>query len=121
MPYAGFRLTAEMSVRGRVAVDRTAQLQVLDDRGGRQLEHAAHRGFEFLIWFHARAERVDKDRNRFGDADGICKLYFATLREFRGDDVLGNPARRITRGAIHLRRILAGECAAAVPAHSTVG
>ena len=42
-------------------------------------------------------------------------------RDPGGDDVLGDPARRVGAGAVHLRRVLARERAAAVARHAAVG
>ena len=60
-------------------------------------------------------------RHRVGDADGVRNLHLGPGGEARGDDVLGDPAHRVGTGAVDLRRILAGECAAAVAGGTTVG
>ena len=56
-----------------------------------------------------------------GMADRVGKLHFAARSQAGGDDVLRHPAAHVSGAAIHLRRILAGEGAAAVPAHAAVG
>ena len=69
----------------------------------------------------ARAEGVDVDAHRLGDADGVGELDLAALGQAGGDDVLGDVAGHVGGGAVDLRRILAAEGAAAVPAHAAVG
>ena len=69
----------------------------------------------------AGAEGVHHDRNRLRHADRVGQLHFAALRQAGGHDVLGHVARHVAGRAVHLRRILAGERAAAVPAHAAVG
>ena len=54
-------------------------------------------------------------------ADGVGELEFALRGEAGGDDVLRDPAAHVGGAAIHLRRVLAGERAAAVTAHAAVG
>ena len=69
----------------------------------------------------ARAHRVDPDAHGFGVADGVGDLQFADLRQPGGDDVLRHPAAHVGGRAIDLRRILAGEGAAAVAAPAAIG
>ena len=69
----------------------------------------------------AGVERVDQDRHRLGDADRVGQLDHAALGEAGRDDVLRDVARHVARGAIDLRGILAGECAAAVRRGAAVG
>ena len=80
----------------------------------------AHRLHDRRFGHRRRPERIDHHRHRLGDADRVRELHFAPPRELGGDDVLRDPARRIARRAIDLRRILAAERAAAVPAHAAV-
>ena len=54
------------------------------------------------------------------DADGVRQLHFAPPSQLGRDDVLRDPARRVARRAIDLRRILAAERAAAVTTHAAV-
>ena len=54
-------------------------------------------------------------------ADGVGQLHQAPRREAGGDDILGDVARRVRRGAVDLGGILAGEGAAAMRRRAAVG
>ena len=54
-------------------------------------------------------------------ADGVRELQLALAASAGGHDVLRNPATHVRRAAIHFRRILARERAAAVTAHAAIG
>src|SRR5690606_24921701 len=54
-------------------------------------------------------------------ADGVAELDRALVGQTRGDDVLRQIARDIGRGAVHFRRVLAGEGAAAVRGRAAIG
>ena len=69
----------------------------------------------------AGAVQVDVDRQRLGDADRVGELQRAAVGEARGDDVLGEIARRVGGRAVDLGRVLAGEGAAAVRRRAAVG
>ena len=61
---------------------------------------------------------MNTDRVRI--ADGVGELNFAARRQTGGHDVLRDLAAHVSRAAIHLGRVLAGERAAAVTAHAAV-
>src|SRR5688572_8765209 len=67
------------------------------------------------------AEGLDHHRDRVSDADRVGDLDLAAVREPGGDHVLGDPARGVGGRAVDLRRVLAGERAAAVAGHAAVG
>ena len=69
----------------------------------------------------AGAEGVSHHRDRFGHADGVCQLHFATARQAGRHHVLGDITGHVARRAIHLGGILARESPAAVPSHAAVG
>ena len=56
-----------------------------------------------------------------GDADRVGDLDLAAVGEAGGDHVLGDVAGRVGGGAVDLRRVLAGEGAAAVAGRAAVG
>ncbi len=56
-----------------------------------------------------------------GDADRVGDLDLAALRQAGGDDVLRHVAGGVGGGAVDLGRVLAGEGAAAVAGHASVG
>ena len=55
------------------------------------------------------------------DADRVGDLHLGAVGQAGGDDVLGDPARGVGGRAVDLRRVLAGERAAAVAGHAAVG
>src|SRR5688572_4539701 len=116
----GFR-TPEVSERGRLAVDRPTEIERLDDAARRELEVLANELGELFVGHLAGAVRVDEDRDRIGDADCVRELHERPFGEPRSDNVLGNVAGHITGRAVHLRRILAREGAAAVRREPAVG
>ena len=67
------------------------------------------------------AERVDQDRYRVGDPDGIRQLNLDAIGQSRSDQVLRDVPRHVAGGAIDLRRVLAGKRPAAVVPHAAVG
>ena len=69
----------------------------------------------------ASAERLHQHAYGFSHADGISKLHFAALGQTGSHNVLRDVARHVGSGTIHLRRILAAECAATVTTHAAVG
>ena len=69
----------------------------------------------------AGAVRIDIDRQRLGNADGVGKLDRAAIGEARRDDVLREIARRIGRRAVDLGRVLARERAAAMRCRAAIG
>src|SRR5262249_29657725 len=66
-------------------------------------------------------ESVHMNAHGVGMPDCVSELHFALRRELRRDDVLRDPAAHVSGATVHLRRVLAGERAAAMTAHATVG
>ena len=62
-----------------------------------------------------------EDTDRLGLADRVGDLHLGAAGQAGGDDVLGHPAHGVRRGAVDLRRVLAGERAATVAGHAAVG
>src|SRR5580704_4339738 len=107
-------LAAEMTVGSRLLIDRPRQIQHLAQPVGGQVEVGAHDLRELRVRQFSRAERLDHDRGRLRDSDGVGDLHLAALGEARGHDVLGDVACCVGGGTIHFGRILARERAAAV-------
>ncbi len=74
-----------------------------------------------LVGHLARAERLDGDAERLGDADGVGDLDLEAVGQTGSDHVLGHPARGIGAAAVDLGRVFAAECATAVAGHAAVG
>ena len=109
-----------MPVSGRLPVYGTAQVEPVDDRSRTQIERLCNDLRDLIFRNLCRTERFDRNVHRARDADGICDLHFATIRQPGGDDILCNVACRVCAGAIDLRRIFSGKRAAAVPRHPAV-
>ncbi len=78
------RFPSEVAECSRLAVDRTAQIQMVDaDALGRQLEVGAHQARDLVFVHGSGAERVHQDRNRVGHADCISQLHFMARRPAR--------------------------------------
>ena len=75
---------------------------------------------DLLFGDHAGAERFDQHADRMRDADRIRDLHFAAFGKPGRNDVLRNVARGVRRRTVDLRRVLAGERAAAVTRHPAV-
>src|SRR5215210_3837041 len=115
------RLAPEVTVAGGRSVNWTLQLQCVNDTLGREIENVVDHLFQCRVRQHPSPERLNQNRDRPGDSNGIGHLNFATPGQLGFNDVLGHPACGIGCGAIHLRRILAAEGTATVPSHPAVG
>src|SRR5690606_36022898 len=91
-----------------------AQIEHLDNAGRTQIEMVLDQLHQLLFLDLAGAVSIYADRYRAGNADRVGKLDLALVREPCSHDVLRYVSSSIGRGAVHLRRILAGEGAAAV-------
>src|SRR5690606_15224075 len=85
------KLSAEMTVRRRLPVDRAKQVELLDDRLRAQIEHLTDRAGDHFIRHLARAERLDVEPDRACDADRIRDLHLETIREACCNGVLRDP------------------------------
>ena len=65
--------------------------------------------------------KVEVDRQRLGDADGVGQLNGAAIRQLGCDDVLGQIARHVGSGAVDLGGILAGKGPATVWRGTAIG
>src|SRR5208283_1271493 len=111
---------AKMPVgRGRL-INRLAQVERFNDGFGREREIFAHDGSDLFFGDGAGAEGVHHDRDGLGDANGVGQLHFGAAGETRRDDILGDIAGHVAGGAVYFRRVLAGKCAATVPAVASV-
>lgn len=84
------------------------------DTGRRKVHVLADSRFDLILGDLAGAVQVDIDRQRLGDADRVGDLDRAAVGKTGGDDVLGKIAGGIGGRTVDLRRVLAGECAAAM-------
>src|SRR5262249_26219148 len=108
------RLTAEVAVGRGAAIDRPVELERAAGGGRGQPGDFRQYPGELALVDLAGAVGVDQHRHRIGDADRIGDLDRALAGETRRHDVLGEIARRVSRRAVDLGRVLAGERAAAM-------
>src|SRR5213596_3319273 len=113
--------TSEMTVVGCFAIDRTKQIELLDDFCRFEVENFPDRPLKFFFVDFAGTESIDADANGLGMTDGVGELNFTSICQTGCHDILGYPAAHVSRATIYLRGILSGKRAAAVPSHSTIG
>ena len=101
-------------------IDRAAQLQMLPDPARAQIHDLPQRLLKLLLRDAARAVQIHIERERLRDADRVGQLQRAFVGEPGRDHVLGEIARGISRGAIDLGRVLAGEGAAAMGCRAAI-
>src|SRR5216684_6693605 len=114
-------LAAKVPIGSSFPVDRSAQVERLDDPLGRELKVVTHQLLQLVFGDFSGTEGIDQNADRLGHANGVSKLHFATLGQAGSHNILGDVARHVTRGAINLGRIFAAEGAAAVTSHAAVG
>lgn len=110
-----------MAERGRLTINRAAQIQHVDDAGRTKIKLLSDDFRQCVVGNDAGALRIDQQRNRIGHADRVSQLDFTALGQSRRNDVLRDVARGIRGATIDLCRILAAERAAAVAGISAVG
>ena len=81
----------------------------------------ANQGNQFFFADFAGAESIDRNRSRFGNADGVGNLDLTLGCQTGGNDVFRNIAAGIGGGTVDFGRVFAGECATAVWGCTTVG
>src|SRR5690606_14434114 len=111
-----FRL-AEVTVVRRLAIDRTQQIEPVDDRTWPEVIATYEVLGRALV---AGTERVHLDAHRLRDADRVCDLDLRAIRESCREQLARDVPAEVRARAIDLRRILAAERAAAMPAHAAV-
>src|SRR5919202_411849 len=117
---AGFR-ASKVTVCGGRRVDRPPQLQIADNRPGPQIEVLLDEGVQRRRVDRLGTEGLDHDAHGTGYPDRVGQLHLATVRQARGDHVLGDPAGGVGARAVDLRRVLARESAPAVGRRPAVG
>src|ERR1019366_3069868 len=113
--------TAEMPVGRSLPVNRTPQIQRLDNALRGQLEIGAHQIGNLAFVNLRGAKSIDQYANRLSYANGVGKLHFTAIGQSGGNDVLGDVARHVAGRAVNLGRVFAAECTTAVTSHATVG
>ena len=120
---AGFILAAEVTEAGGLVVDGAAEVELLDDLEGSELEVLLD---EFEEGFVSPAVLdgavgFEMDGEGFSDTDGVGELDEDALAVSAGNEGLGDPAGGVGGRAIDLGGILAGEGTTTVGTPATVG
>ena len=110
-----------MAVRRGLAIDGTPEVEVFDDGARAKVEVSLHQLFELPVGDFPRAVRVHHHRDGLRHADRVRHLELGALGQPGRHDGLRDVTGHVRPGAIDLRRILAGERAAAVRAGSPIG
>lgn len=76
---------------------------------------------ELRVRLLASAVGINENRQRLSDADGVGELDKATAGKATSDEGLGDPASSVSRRAIDLGEVLAGEGATTVGTPATIG
>ncbi len=106
--------SAEVTISRNLFVDRSEQIEVLDDRSGTQVEVLLYQFCDLIIGDFACTECIYQNGNGMCNADGVSQLYFAVACDAGGNDVLCNVSSHVGRASVNLCRVLAGERTAAV-------
>src|SRR6266540_3223864 len=86
----GEALPPEVTVRRGLAIQRPAEIEVPDDRGGPEVEHVLHRGQDPLRRDLLGPEAVHGHRHGVRRPDGVRHLELEPVGQARRDDVLGH-------------------------------
>ena len=110
-----------MAIGGGLAVNRSAEVEPLNDPGRRQVEVAPDEAFDHLFVHVLGSEGLETDRNRIGHTDRISELHLEAVRKTRSNNIFGDITRCIRTRAVDFCRILARERTTAVASHSAIG
>src|SRR5438445_7175857 len=110
-----------MTVVGCFAIDRSKQIELLDDLGWLEIENFPDGALQFFFVHLAGAEGVHAHAHGLGMTNGVGELNFTSVRQTRCDDILRHPAPHVSSAAIHLCWVFSGKRAAAVTSHPTIG
>ena len=111
-----------MSVGGGLAHDGAAQVEVADDAPRSKVKVLGDDIGEIGIGHTLLdgAVRVDVDRQRVGDANGVRELDEGPAAQLVGHEGFGDPTRGVGRGTIDFGGVLTAEGTASVRAPSAV-
>lgn len=112
---------AKVAVLGRLEVDGLGEVELLDNDTGAEVKVVADDLDKLIRVLLRGAVRVDVDRQRLRDTDGVRELDEGAAGEAGGDERLGDPAADVGSRAVDLGEVLAGEGTATVGTPATVG
>ena len=120
-PSEFWKFATEVAIRCGLTIDRTTQVERIDDSCRTQVEHLLDCRLDLLLRNMVRAERFDHDRNGTRDTDSISDLNLAAISKASCDHVLRDPACCIGARTINLRAVLARERTATMATHAAIG
>jgi len=109
-----------MTVCCELTVDRTAQIETVDDCSGSEINELGDQFRDLFLIDLCCAEGIDQNGNGLCNTDCVCKLNLTLIGKTCGYDILCNISCSICSGTVNLCRVLARECAAAVTGITTV-
>src|SRR5688572_5563191 len=98
-----------MSVADNLLVNRSPQIQRLDDSAGGELEIVPNDGRYPILIDLSNAESIDPNRDRVRNTDRISELNFRNVRKSGSDHILRNVSSHVAGRAVDFRRILSRE------------
>src|SRR5438067_13870059 len=79
LPGKVFLLAAKVSVGSGLAIDRTPQIEALDNALWRKVEVGANQFFQPVLVELTGTESLNQHADGLGYADGICKLHLDAI------------------------------------------
>ena len=117
----GEGLVGEMSILGRLEVDGLGQVELLDDDTRSEVEVLGNNRDKFVGALVRGSVRLDEDRERLSDTDGVRKLDQSPTAELRMDEGLGHPSGEVSRRTVDLGEVLPREGTTSVRTPPSVG
>lgn len=111
----------KVAVLGRLQVNGTGQVELLDDDTRAHVEVLADDRDELIRGLGGGAVGVDEDGQGLSDTDGVGQLDQGAAGKAGGDQGLGNPAGQVGGGTVDLGEVLAREGTTTVGTPATVG
>jgi hypothetical protein len=111
----------KVAVLGSLEVDGLGEVELLDDDTGPEVEVLADDLDKLVRGLVRCAVRINIDRERLGNTNGVRELDEGTTGETGGDEGLGDPATDVGGRTIDLGEILTGEGTTTVGTPATVG
>src|SRR5580693_4687669 len=103
-----------MAIGRSAREDRTVQFEMFANAARGQVHNVHQRRLELRLVDTPGLMEIGVNREGARDPDSIGKLYCAALGQASCDDILSQIARRVSRRAVDLGRILTGKSATAV-------
>ena len=112
---------SEVAVSGRLSIDRAAQVQLVDDTLGGEIEVFGNQLDYSALGNPVRLRLgIGQDRERLAFSDSVRDLEFAPLGQTCGYNIFSNVAHHVSSRAVYFRRVFAAEATASVPRHAAV-